>query len=62
MKIEFRNGCVALGEGEIIVVPKGVEHKPNAKNECHVLVIEQVGTVNTGDAGGNKTAASDVWI
>ena len=62
MRIDFQECSVALGCGEMIVVPRGVLHKPYAEQECHTLVIEQIGTVNTGDAGGHKTAANDVWI
>ena len=45
-----------MGEGELFVVPRGVEHCPRADQEAHVLLIEPVGTVNTGDAGGPLTA------
>ncbi len=62
MAIEFRDGTVELSEGEMFVVPKGVEHKPVAANECQVLLIEPRGVVNTGNAGGDKTAVNDVWI
>ena len=62
MRIDFRDDSVELEPGEMLVVPKGVEHKPFASTECHVLVIEQVDTVNTGNAGGNMTADNDVWI
>jgi mannose-6-phosphate isomerase-like protein (cupin superfamily) len=62
MRVDFRDECIDLRQGEMIVVPRGVEHKPFADTECHVLVIEQAGTVNTGSTGGDKTAASDVWI
>ena len=62
MRIDFRDDSVELEPGEMLVVPKGVEHKPFASAECHVLVIEQTDTVNTGDAGGSKTAENDVWI
>ena len=44
-----------LGPGELFVVPKGVEHCPKADEETHVLLIEPRDTVNTGDAGGDKT-------
>jgi mannose-6-phosphate isomerase-like protein (cupin superfamily) len=43
-------------------VPKGVEHKPFAKNEVKLLLIEPRGVLNTGDAGGDRTAQNDVWI
>jgi mannose-6-phosphate isomerase-like protein (cupin superfamily) len=62
MSIEFRDGKVELKPGEMFVVPKGVEHKPRAESECKMLLIEPVGTVNTGDAGGGMTAENDVWI
>jgi mannose-6-phosphate isomerase-like protein (cupin superfamily) len=47
---------VELGPGELFVVPKGVEHRPRADEETHVLLIEPLGTANTGDAGGELTA------
>jgi mannose-6-phosphate isomerase-like protein (cupin superfamily) len=62
MVIEFRDGKVTLCAGEMFVVPKGVEHKPVAKKECQVLLIEPRGVVNTGRAGGELTAENDVWI
>ena len=48
MTIEFREGEVHLKPGEMFVVPRGVEHKPFCREECHVLVIDREGTVNTG--------------
>jgi len=39
-----------------------VEHKPEAEQECHILLVEPAGTVNTGDVVDEKTAPSDVWI
>ena len=62
MQIDFRDGCVELGAGEMVVVPKGVEHKPWAEKECHVLLVEPAGTVNTGDAGGERTTKNEVWV
>ena len=56
MVIDFRDGAVALKSGEMFVVPKGLEHKPYAEKECHVMLVEPSGTVNTGDAGGKMTA------
>lgn len=47
--IEMRDRNVTLGPGELFVVPKGVEHRPVAKDEVHVLLIERSGTPNTGD-------------
>jgi mannose-6-phosphate isomerase-like protein (cupin superfamily) len=46
--IQLRDGVVALGPGEIFVVPKGVEHRPVATEEAHILLIEPKGTPNTG--------------
>jgi mannose-6-phosphate isomerase-like protein (cupin superfamily) len=48
--IELRERSVALGPGELFVVPKGVEHRPVAQEEVHMLLIERSGTPNTGDA------------
>ena len=62
MRIDFRDGKVELKTGEMFVVPKGVEHKPFAEKECQIMLVEPVGTVNTGDAGGEMTAKDDVWI
>lgn len=62
MRIELRDGGVDLGPGEMFVVPKGVEHRPSAPDECRILLVEPKGVVNTGDAGGAKTAPNDVWI
>ncbi len=62
MVIEFDDGKVDLSEGEMFVIPKGVKHRPNAINECKVLLIEPRGVVNTGDEKGELTAESDVWI
>ncbi|HSJ88744.1 MAG TPA: cupin domain-containing protein [Anaerolineales bacterium] len=62
LEILFRDGKVLLNEGEMFVVPKGVEHKPVAQSECHILLVEPAGTVNTGDVVNEKTAANNVWI
>jgi len=62
MDIAFRDGQVHLGTGDLFVVPKGVEHKPVAEHECQIMLVEPAGTVNTGDAGGERTAEHDVWI
>jgi mannose-6-phosphate isomerase-like protein (cupin superfamily) len=57
LTIQLRDRDVEVGEGELFVVPRGVEHCPRADDEAHVLLIEPRGTVNTGDAGGDLTAA-----
>ena len=56
LTIQLRGRDVELGEGELFVVPRGVEHCPKADEETHLLLIEPRGTVNTGDAGGQLTA------
>jgi mannose-6-phosphate isomerase-like protein (cupin superfamily) len=56
LRIELRDGAVELGPGELFVVPRGVEHKPFAAEECEMMLIEPRGVVNTGDAGGALTA------
>jgi mannose-6-phosphate isomerase-like protein (cupin superfamily) len=62
LRIDFRDGAVRLGPGELFVVPKGVQHKPFAEREVKLLLIEPRGILNTGHAGGERTAANDVWI
>ncbi len=51
LNIDFRDGCTTFSEGEMVVVPKGVEHKPWCKEECHIMLIEPAGTSNTGEDG-----------
>jgi mannose-6-phosphate isomerase-like protein (cupin superfamily) len=60
--IETLDGAVGLEEGELYVVPAGVMHRPVANEECHLLLIEPAGTINTGDARGELPAADDQWV
>ena len=62
LRIDFRDGAVTIGPGEMYVVPKGVEHKPFAAREVKMLLIEPRGVPNTGEQGGDRTAPNDVWI
>lgn len=62
MQVGFRDRDVTIGEGELFVVPRGVEHITRAADECHALIIEPRGVVNTGEAGGDLTAPNDRWI
>ena len=62
LRIDFRDGAVRVGAGEMYVVPKGVEHKPYAEREVKLLLIEPRGVPNTGHEGGKRTAPNDVWI
>jgi mannose-6-phosphate isomerase-like protein (cupin superfamily) len=58
LDIELRDGAVTLGPGEMYVVPKGVEHRPVARDEVHLLLIEPTGAPNTGEP---RTAAPRKW-
>jgi mannose-6-phosphate isomerase-like protein (cupin superfamily) len=63
LRIDFRDGEVTVGPGEMFVVPKGKEHKPFAASEVMMLLIEPRGVDNTGDQGtSERTAQNDVWI
>ncbi len=62
MSIEFHDGTVDLKAGEMFVVPQNVEHRPFAKQECKIMLIEPAGTLNTGDKTGDMTVKNDVWI
>jgi mannose-6-phosphate isomerase-like protein (cupin superfamily) len=62
LMIHLRDGQIELNEGEMHVVPKGVEHKPYAEEECWIILIEPAGTINTGEEGGEMTAEGDIWI
>jgi mannose-6-phosphate isomerase-like protein (cupin superfamily) len=62
LRIDFRDGQVSVSQGEMFVVPKGVEHKPYAEHEVKLLLIEPKGVLNTGHEGGARTAVNDVWI
>lgn len=62
LRIDFRDGAVTLGPGEMYVVPRGVEHKPFAEREVRLLLIEPRGVKNTGEQSGERTAPNDVWI
>ena len=60
--IEFESETMELNAGELYVVPKGVQHRPYAQDECRVMLIEPRGVVNTGEASSDLTASNDVWI
>lgn len=62
LRIDFRDGSVTVGQGELYVVPRGIEHKPFAAREVKLLLIEPRGTLNTGAEGGARTAENDVWV
>lgn len=62
LRIDFRDGAVNISAGEMFVVPKGVEHKPYAKDEVKLLLIEPRGVLNTGEEVNERSAENDVWI
>ena len=61
LRMEFRARAVEIREGEFLIVPHGVEHRPVASEEVHVLLLEPATTVNTGTAGGERTRDVE-WI
>ena len=63
IEIEFRDGIIKVKEGEIFVVPAGIEHKPMSKKESQIMLIEPKGVINTGNIDSNNlTAKNNVWI
>ena len=63
LRIDFRDGFVELEPGELLIVPKGIEHKPFAESECHVMILVRAGTINTGDQPvSDRTADPDARI
>ena len=62
MHIEFEGHTISLGEGEMLVVPKGVRHKPYADQEAHVMLIEPKDVRNTGNIEDDFTAPNNKWV
>jgi len=62
LRIELREGALELGEGELAVIPAGVEHRPVAAEETWVVLIEPVGTLNTGNVRSERTVEPLEWI
>ena len=60
--IEFENETIEINEGEMIVIPKRKQHRPFAKQEAKIMLIEPRGVVNTGNIESEITAPSDQWI
>ena len=60
--IEFEDETIQIDEGEMIVVPKGVKHKPYATKEAKIMLVEPSGVVNTGDKEDKLTAPNDEWV
>jgi mannose-6-phosphate isomerase-like protein (cupin superfamily) len=57
-EMQFRDRTVPLHEGEFLIVPRGVEHRPVAAEEVAILLFEPAGTLNTGNAGGDRTVVN----
>lgn len=62
LTIDLESGPVILCAGEMLVIPRGMRHRPHASSEAKVLLVEPAGVVNTGDAKSELTASQDVWI
>lgn len=62
LTIELRDGQAELSEGELFIVPRGVEHRPVAEEEAQILLFEPAGTINTGDTQSDLTARDGDWI
>ena len=60
--MEFRDHSVELTEGQMLVVPRGVEHRPVADAECSVMLVEPTGLVNTGDCEETDRSTSGEWL
>ncbi|MDT8341696.1 MAG: GNAT family N-acetyltransferase [Longimicrobiales bacterium] len=62
LEIQLRDGVVTLREGEFYIVPRGVEHRPVAREEVHLLLLEPASTRNTGNVRGEHTVDAPEWI
>ena len=61
-EMQMRDGNLKLTDGEMCVIPKGVEHRPVAEKECAIMMVELAGTLNTGDTGGDHTIEDLDWL
>jgi mannose-6-phosphate isomerase-like protein (cupin superfamily) len=61
-RMEFRDRQIELNAGDFLIVPRGVEHRPVADSEVEVVLFEPAGTLNTGNAGGERTVAEPARI
>lgn len=60
--IHFRDKTEEINEGELIIVPHGIEHKPEAPEEVHIILIEPKGTLNTGDSNDKAFTSKEEYI
>ncbi len=62
LEIALRDKMLKLKANDMVVIPKGVEHRPKSIGECKIMLIEPAGTLNTGNAGGPLTDTRENWI
>jgi len=62
LTLQFREGEAVLEEGEFIVVPAGVEHRPVAAEEVQAILLEPISTLNTGNVRNEKTLTESEWV
>ena len=62
LRMQLREGELQLEPGEMLIVPRGVEHRPVAEGEVHVLLFEPTGTRNTGDVVDDRTVPDPAWL
>ncbi len=62
LRVDFREGSVYLNEGQMLIVPRGVEHKTHADEECEIIMFEPETTLNTGDVESDMTVLAPEWI
>ena len=62
LTMKFRDRDVTVREGEFIIVPKGVDHKPVANEEVHIMLLEPKTTLNTGNVRDGRTVEKPEWI
>ena len=60
--MQFRDGEVEVGPGELIIVPRGVEHRPVAPEKTHIVLVEPKTVVNTGNVRDERTVTAETWI
>jgi mannose-6-phosphate isomerase-like protein (cupin superfamily) len=62
LEIELADGAVTLGPGELVVIPRGMEHRPVAREEVHLLLVESASIRHTGDVVDERTVSECEWI
>ena len=62
LRVDFREGAVFLNQGQMLIVPKGIEHKTHADEECEIIMFEPETTLNTGNVQSDMTVPAPEWI